>query len=88
MNPVIRKLSGPPRSLADVADLLEKHIGDGTDEASTKEALEALRRIRKDNPSYYFRVALRCLDADGTPYELVRKVVTTLRRWRHHSGFS
>ncbi len=88
MNSILRKLSGPPRSLADMADLLETHIGDGTNEFDCKEALEALCRVRKDNPSCYFRIALRCLDGDGTPYELVRNVVATLRRWRHHSGFS
>lgn len=86
MNSLRDKLTGPPRSLADLADLLEGHIGDGTNEWRCKEALEALRRVRKENPGYYLRVALRCLDQEGTPYELMRNVVRTLRRWQHFSG--
>jgi len=71
-----------------MADLIEQHIGDGADESNCKEALDALRRVRKHNPGYYFRVALRGLDGEGTPYERLRKVVATLRRWRFHSGIS
>jgi hypothetical protein len=82
------KLAGPPRSLADMADLIEKHVGDGADESRCGEALDALRRLNRDNPGYYLRVALRGLDANGTPCERLRKVVATLRRWRFHSGIS
>jgi len=88
VNPLLAKLSGPPRSLADVADLIERHVGDGMNASRCKEALEALSRLRRDNPGYYLRAALRNLDADGTPCELVRKVVATLRKWRHHSGIT
>lgn len=86
INPLLGKLTGPLRTPADVADLLERHIGDGTDELRCREALAALQRIRKDHPSYYLRVALRALDGNGTPCELVRAVVTTIRKWRHFSG--
>ena len=86
MNPVLRELYGPRRSIADVADLLERHIGDGTDRDRCKEALEALRRVRGQNPTYYLRIALRALDADTEPCETVRAVVAVLRKWRFHSG--
>ncbi|MCC6535863.1 MAG: hypothetical protein IT531_25210 [Burkholderiales bacterium] len=85
MNRVQRILSGP-RSLADVADALERHIGDGSDEARCKEALDALRAIRRDNPTYYLRAALRALDEEATACELVRKVIAVLRKWRFYSG--
>ena len=86
MSPILRNLTGPPRSLADVANMLERHIGDGTDEARCKEAIDALRRIRLHNPTYYLRAALRELDHELAPCEAIRKVIRVLRKWRHYSG--
>ncbi len=86
MNRILDKLSGPPKSLADVADALEDHIGDGLDALRCKEALEALRRIRAHHPTYYLRAALRELDHDQPPCEAVRRVIRVLRKWRHYSG--
>ena len=86
MNSLLQKLSGPPRSLADVSDLLERHIGDGTDPSACKEAVDALRQVRKHHPTYYLRVALRELDEAPSPCEAVRRVIRVLRKWRHYSG--
>ncbi len=86
MSAVQRLLEGPPLSLADVADLLERHTGAGTDEARCKEAVDVLRRVRRGYPTYYLRVALRVLDAQTTPCETVREVIRVLRKWRHYSG--
>ena len=86
MNPLLAKLTGPPRSLADVSDLLERHIGDGSDPKACKEAIDALRKVRNHNPTYYLRVALRELDNEPLPCEAVRKVIRVLRKWRHYSG--
>jgi hypothetical protein len=86
VNPVLEKLSGPPKSLAEVADMLDDHIGDGTDEARCREAVEALRRVRTHHPTYYLRAALRELDQDQPPCEAVRRVIRVLRKWRHYSG--
>ena len=85
-NPVFEKLSGPPRSLADVADLLEQHIGDGSDPARCREAFDALQRMRRYNPTYYLRAAMRELDAEVEACEAVRRVIRVLRKWRHYSG--
>jgi hypothetical protein len=86
MNRLLDQLSGPPKSLADVADTLEGHIGDGTDEARCKEAIDALRRVRAHHPTYYLRAALRELDQGQPPCEAVRRVIRVLRKWRHYSG--
>jgi hypothetical protein len=86
MNPVLEKLTGPPRSLADVADLLEGHIGDGSDGKRCEEAIDALRKIRSRHPTYYLRAALRELDGESTPCQAVRNVIRVLRKWRHYSG--
>ena len=85
-NPLLDKLTGPPRSLADVADMLERHIGDGMDEAHCRQAIDALERIRLYNPTYYLRAALRELDQKAAPCEVIRRVIRVLRKWRHYSG--
>jgi hypothetical protein len=86
MNPLLAKLGGPPRSLADMADLLESHIGDGTSEKRCKEAVEALQKIRGHHPTYYLRAAMRELDTRSAPCDAVRNVIRVLRKWRHYSG--
>jgi hypothetical protein len=86
MNPVLRELYGPRRSIADIADLLERHIGDGSDPARCEEALAALRRVREQNPTYYLRIALREIDAGLPACETIRAVVSVLRKWRFYSG--
>ena len=86
MNPVLEKLSGPPKSLADVADTLESHIGDGSDAARCQQAVDALRRLRAHHPTYYLRAALRELDQDQPACEAVRRIIRVLRKWRHYSG--
>jgi hypothetical protein len=86
MNRVLDQLSGPPRSLADVADLLESHIGDGSDNKRCEEAIDALRKIRGRHPTYYLRAALRELDSESPPCQAVRSVIRVLRKWRHYSG--
>ena len=85
-NRLLDQLAGAPRSLADVADMLERHIGDGTDETRCKEAVEALRRARLHYPTYYLRAALRELDQEAAPCEVIRRVIRILRKWRHYSG--
>lgn len=86
MNPLLQELCGPPRSLADVADLLERHIGDRKDDKACREAVEALRKLRSHNPTYYLRAALRELDGDPPACDAVRNVIRVLRKWRHYSG--
>jgi hypothetical protein len=86
MNRVLEALSGPPKSLADVADVLEAHIGDCSDAASCQEAVAALRRLRGHHPTYYLRAALRELDSGAPACEAVRRVIRVLRKWRHYSG--
>jgi hypothetical protein len=86
MNRALEALSGPPKSLADVADALEAHIGDCSDPASCEEAIAALRRMRRHHPTYYLRAALRELDGGAPACDAVRRVIRVLRKWRHYSG--
>lgn len=46
MNPTLKKLSNPNLSGKDLAGLLQKHIGDGTNKIHCHEALEAISRIK------------------------------------------
>lgn len=86
VTPIYRKLSGPRQSLADIADILEHHIGDGENPVLCKEALDALRRVRNDRQNHYLRAVLRALDDASAPCELLRKIIDTLRQWRYFSG--
>ena len=86
MTPLLRELSGPPRSVSDTADILERHIGDGTDPQRCAEVLDALERLRRNNPSYPVRVTLKMLDGPAPPCQRVRGIIDTLRKWRYFSG--
>ncbi len=86
LSPIHRQLSGARLSLAEMADLIERHIGDGRDRRSCKEALDALQRIRRDSHNFYVRAAAAPLDRGGEPCVLVREVVLALRKWHHFSG--
>jgi ribulose bisphosphate carboxylase small subunit len=85
ISPLHRKLIDR-RSLSDMADILEDHIGDGTDAKLCSEALTALRRFRDDSQNHYVRSALRVLDDSSPSCEIVRKVIDALRSWRYFSG--
>jgi len=78
--PILRKLSGR-QSLAEMADILERHVSAGADDCRCVEARDALRRVRKDNSNFYVRAALRCLDQDDEPCACVRKVIDALRKF-------
>ena len=86
MTPLLAQLTAPPRPVSEMADALEKHIGEGTDPRLCREAIDALERVRKENPSYYVRVTLRALDDPAPPCRLVRRIIATLRKWRYFSG--
>jgi len=83
---LLDQLSGPPRSVNDMADILERHIGDGTDPRLCTEVIAALERVRKTNASYSVRVSLRSLDDAAPPCQRVRKIIGALRNWRYFSG--
>lgn len=85
-SPLYRQLSGARLSLAQMADLIERHIGDGCEQYSCKEALDALQRIRRDSHNFYVRAAVSPLDREGEPCVRVREIVHALRKWHHFSG--
>ena len=76
----MRKLSGP-RSLADIADILERYVSETDGDCRCLEARAALLKIRKDNPNFYVRAALRTLDTDGAPCASIRKIIDALRKF-------
>lgn len=86
MHPDLRDLNGTGRSIADIAELLERHLGDGDDPQRCREALASLRRLRRQSTTYYLRIALRALDDEGSPCQIVRGVIAVLHKWRFYSG--
>jgi hypothetical protein len=80
-SPILRRLSQRLLAPADMADVLERYVGDERDLDRCKEALAALRRLRRDNPGFYLRATLRLLDEDHEPRACVRKVIALLRKF-------
>ncbi len=77
---ILRSLTGGLLAPADIADILERHVGEGADLHRCMEALAALRRIRRYNTNFYVRAALRHLDDDLEPRACVRQVIGVLRK--------
>jgi hypothetical protein len=86
MVPILRKLSAPGLAPADIADILERHVGTAADERLCAEACDAVRRLRLDATNFYVRAAMKGLDPAGDPRVQIRKVIAALRSRRHVSG--
>lgn len=80
------KLAVPGLSPADIADVLERHLGDCAGEVEFAEACAVLRRMRRHAANVYLRYALRPLEDEPDVRIALRKVLATLRTWRHLSG--
>lgn len=80
------KLSTPGLSPSEIADILERHLGSEAGDAQYAEACTALRRIRRHATNVYLRYALRPLEDEADVRAALRKVLATLRTWRHLSG--
>jgi len=80
-SPILRQLSDRLLAPADMADVLERYVGDARDPDRCKEALAALRRLRRDHPGFYLRATLRLLDEDHEPQACLRKVIALLRKF-------
>jgi len=77
---ILRRLTGGLLAPADIADILERHVGDGADLPRCQEALAALRHIRRYNTNFYVRAALRYLDDEREPRVCLRQVIGVLRK--------
>ena len=78
-NPVLKKLSKPGIPDSEIADLLEKHIGMGSNESHCRDAFEALRRIKNHDSVAVARV-VSLLVSNGSNYcEMVRQAAEQFR---------
>lgn len=80
------KLSAPRLSPIEIADILERHLGAAAGAAECAEACAVLRRMRRKAANVYLRYALRPLEDEADVRVALRKVLATLRTWRHLSG--
>lgn len=79
MNPVLKKLRNRKLSPSDIADLLERHIGDGLNEAHCRDACDALHTIGHEKANSYARVIKAMLDYEPNKCEIVKSVILALR---------
>jgi len=80
------KLSASRLSPTEIADILERHLGEAGGDAEYADACTVLRRMRKHADNVYLRYALRPLEDEPDARTALRKVIATLRTWRHLSG--
>ena len=78
-NPVLKKLSKPCQPASALADLLQKHIGDGSNEHHCKEAFEALVRIKNRKLAIPAQVLGRLISNGSNYCELVRLAADLIR---------
>lgn len=81
-NPVLRKLSSRKLLPRDMADLMQKHVGDGENEGYCREACDALGRIRNDGLRGQVQLVLRfsrATNPDFTWCEVAREIIKVLR---------
>ncbi len=78
MNPILRKLSGSRLTRSEVADLLEKHVGDYLNEYHCKQAYEAISQIPDESIKASALVIAKIFQDKG-PCEFVKVIVRNLR---------
>ena len=81
-NAVLKKLSSRNISNSIIADLLEKHIGDGSNEYHCRQAFEALVRIKEQRTTIPAFVLCRLLRNGNNYCEMVRAAAAQIR----HAG--
>ncbi len=79
--PIFRLRAGRMLSPAEVADILEQHVGADRDAQRCVEARDALLGLRRAQPGFYLRAALRLIDEQTDPQACVARVIAILRKF-------
>ena len=79
VNPILRKLSKPDLPALEIARLLEKHVGSGTNASQCEHAVAALSRIHDEGTNAVTRVLARLLESDNDPCSTITAVIELLR---------
>ena len=79
MNPVLKKLSAPGQSASQIANLLEKHIGDGANEQICSEACSALIRLHDAEQNSIVRTTMNLASSDESNCQTIKTVIACLR---------
>jgi len=79
MNPVLKKLRDRSLSSGELANLLQKHIGDGLNEIHCREAVEALRRISDEGSRVAAEVTAELVRHSCGDCEAVQRVIEMFR---------
>lgn len=79
VNPILKKLSCPRLSAAEIATLLEKHIGSGSNETHCVQAIEAISRIKSCQIRGVAKAVNLLLMNNGPPCERIGAIISHLR---------
>lgn len=77
MNPTLRKIRSA-KSASEVADLLQKHIGEGANQSHCKDACEAIQRIENEEIKQSIRAMLVVHD-NSNWCDTAQVIIATLR---------
>lgn len=83
-NSTLKKLSHRNISPVEIADLLEKHIGENPNEYCCKQALDALVRIKNININITTRATHRILGSDTNHCDAISVIINQIKyhRWQ------
>lgn len=79
VNPILRKIRKPNLTSIDIADLLEKHIDDGSNRAHCKEAYEACQTIRNKKKQAVPVVINTLLKYELNYFDIVKLIIYNFR---------
>jgi len=78
--PTLKQLSDPKRSPRELAALLLKHIGDGSNDSHCEQAYKALRRIRDPRIQQVVTVTAGCFSVPPYTYsQMMNEVIRVLQ---------
>ena len=73
--PTVRQLSDSRLSPRELGALLQKHIGDGSNEFHCEQAYKELRRIRDPRIQQFIGVTARCFPVPEFTYSAIMNVI-------------
>jgi hypothetical protein len=84
MIPTLKKISSA-KSASEIAELLQKHIGDGTNQKHCEAACDAVRRIRNEDIRTFLQRQKVLLNVEGAEVnwcEFARFIISLLHTYK------
>ena len=80
MNPILKKLSDQALTDVEIAELLQRHIGDGRNPYHCEEAIFALKRLRDERALRFAEAVATFQGFEADPCTTIESVIAMLRQ--------